>query len=155
MSVRLPSVERSLTGMMVSPSRYCVVSKPLSAVCKETATSSLVTPRGGRAADRRRLRGDPLCLLVDGGRTIGHQRCLAGQRVGDAGAQQRPLWLGNVEVAPEVEQGALAHGVAEAFGVDQPMGEVGLAVAGASGLGAPNEHGATIAWRTCVAQGIL
>ena len=27
-------------------------------------------------------------------------------------------------VAPEVEQGPLAHGAAEAFGVDQPMGEV-------------------------------
>ena len=30
--------------MMVSPSRYCVVSKPLSAVCSEIATSWLVTP---------------------------------------------------------------------------------------------------------------
>ena len=101
------------------------------------------------------LRGDPLCLLVYGGRTIGHQRRLAGQGVGDAGAQQRPLWLRNVEVAPEVEQGALAHGVAEALGVDEPMGEVGLAVAGASGLGAPNEHGATIAGRTSSAQVFL
>ena len=32
-----------------------------------------------------------------------------------------PVCLGNVEVAPEVEQRALAHGVAEAFGVDQAV----------------------------------
>ena len=104
------------------------------------------------ATARYQLRGDPLCLLVYGGRTTGHQRRLAGQGVGDAGAQQRPARLGNVEVAPEVEQGALAHGATEAFGVDQPMGEVGLAVVGAAGLGAPNEHGATIAGRTRLAQ---
>ena len=64
------------------------------------------------------LRGDALRFLLDGGRAVGRQRCLAVEYVGDAGAQQRPVSLGNVEVAPEVEQRALAHGVAEAFGVD-------------------------------------
>ena len=106
--------------------------------------------RAGTASDQ--LRGDPLCLLVHGGRTIGHQGGLTGQGVGDAVAEQRPLRLGNVEVAPEVEQGALAHGAAEAFGVDEAMREVGLTVGGAAGLGAPNEHGATIAGGTHLAQ---
>ena len=98
--------------------------------------------RSGRfGAARHQLRGDPLRLLVYGGRTIGSEGCLAGQGVCDAGAEQRPVRLGDVEVASEVEQGALADGVAEAFGADQTMGEVGLSVDGAAGLGAPNEHG--------------
>ena len=67
------------------------------------------------------LRGDALRFLLDGGRAVGHQRCLAAQHVGDAGAQQRPVSPGNVEVAPEVEQRALVHAVAEAFGVDQAV----------------------------------
>ena len=83
----------------------------------------------GRCAGRRarlraageQLRGDALRFVLDGARAIGHQRCLAAEHVGDPGAQQRPLWLSNVEVAPEVEQRALAHGVAEAFGVDQAV----------------------------------
>ena len=92
--------------------------------------------RSGRfGAARHQLRGDPLRLLVYGGRTIGSEGCLAGQGVCDAGAEQRPVRLGDVEVASEVEQGALADGVAEAFGADQTMGEVGLSVVGAAGLG--------------------
>ena len=109
--------------------------------------------RSARAADYQ-LRGDPLRFLVYGGRAIGYQRRLARQGVGDAGAQQRPVCLGNVEVAPEVEQGALAHGAAEAFGVHEAMREVGLTRIGPAGLGAPNEHGATIARPTCTAQGV-
>ena len=67
---------------------------------------------------------------------------LAGQDVVDASAQLRPLRVGDVEVAPEIEQGALPHGVSDALGVHQAMGEVGFAVLGPPGLGAPNEHDA-------------
>ena len=105
---------------------------------------------GNRSAPAagEQLRGDLLRFLLDGGRAIGHQRRLAAQRFVDAGAQQRPVRLSNLEVAAEIEQGALAHGAAEAFGVHQAMGEVRLAVLGAPGLGAPNKHDARIAART-------
>ena len=53
--------------------------------------------------------------------------------------------LGNVEVASEIEQGALADGVADALGVDEAMREVGLSVFGPPRLCAPNEHAPTIA----------
>ena len=96
-----------------------------------------------RASDQ--LRGDPLRFAFDRGRAIGHQGRLAGQDVFDAGAQQRPLCLGDVEVAPEIEQGALTDGASDALGVDEAMGEVGLSVLGPPGLGAPHEHTPTIA----------
>ena len=48
-------------------------------------------------------------------------------------------------MASEIEQGALADGVADALGVDEAMREVGLSVFGPPGLGAPNEHTPTIA----------
>ena len=86
------------------------------------------------------LPGDALGFVFDGVRAIGHQGRLAGQDVVDAGAQLRPLGLWGVEVAPEIEQGALPDGVSDALGVHQPMGEVGLPVLGPPGLGAANEH---------------
>ena len=103
--------------------------------------------RSGRHAARLgaaddQLPGDALGFVFDGVRAIGDQGRLAGQDVVDAGAQLRPLHLGDVEVAPEIEQGALPHGVSDALGVHQAMGEVGFAVLGPPGLGAPNEHDA-------------
>ena len=97
--------------------------------------------RPGGRCPRRCAAGDQLCgyplrFVFDGGRAIGHQGRLAGQDVVDAGAQQRPLCLGNVEVASEIEQGALADGVVDALGVDEAMREVGLSVFGPPGLGA-------------------
>ena len=77
-------------------------------------------PAHGCAAGDQ-LRSYPLRFVFDGGRAIAHQRCLAGQDVVDTGAQQRPLRLGDIEVAAEIEQGALAHGVSDALGVDQAM----------------------------------
>ena len=70
-------------------------------------------------------------------------------------AEQRPLRLGNVEVASEIEQGALADGVADALGVDEAMREVGLSVFGPPGLGTPNEHAPTIAGARPPKQHIL
>ena len=43
-SCRSAATERSVIGMTFSSSRYCVLEKPLSTVCSENATSSLVTP---------------------------------------------------------------------------------------------------------------
>ena len=103
--------------------------------------------RRGRAAGDQ-LRRDPLRFLLHGRRTIGHQRRLTAQRIVDAGAQQRPVRLRNIEVATEVEEGALAHAAAEAFGVHEAMREVGLSVLSPPGLGAPNEHGAHHSGRT-------
>ena len=106
--------------------------------------------RPGCRSLHRCAAGDQLCgyalrFAFDGGRAIGHQGRLAGQDVVAAGADQRPLRLGNVEVASEIEQGALADGVADALGVDEAMREVGLSVGGPPGLGAANEHTPTIA----------
>ena len=95
-----------------------------------------------RCTAREQLRGDALGLVLDGGRALGEQGRLAGQDVVDASAQRRPLGLGDVEVAPEIEQGALADGVSDALGVHQAMGEVGFSVLGPAGLCASNEHAA-------------
>ena len=99
---------------------------------------------GGRRVPRcaagDQLRRDPLRLVFDGGRAIGHQGRLAGQDVVDAGAQQRPLYPGDVKVSSEIEQRALTDGASDALGVDEAMGVVGLSVLGPPGLGAPNEH---------------
>ena len=116
--------------------------------------------RSGRCAARLRaagdqLAGDALGFVFDGARAVGDQGCLAGQEVVDAGAQLRPLGLGDVEVSPEIEQGALADGVSDALVVDEPMGEVGLSVVRAPCLGAANEHGAHDSGRACRSQPIL
>ena len=89
--------------------------------------------RSGRRAARLRaaddqLSGDALGFLFDGVRAIGDQGRLAGQEVVDASAQPRPLGLGDVEVPPEIEPGALTDGVSDALGLHQTMGEVGLSV---------------------------
>ena len=91
------------------------------------------------------MRDDPLRFAFDGRRAIGHEGCLTGQDVIDAGAQQRPVCLGDVEMAAEIELGALADSVSDALGMDEAMGEVGLSVLRASGLCAPHEHTTTIA----------
>ena len=102
----------------------------------------------GVCAAGDQLRGNPLRFPVHGRWAIGHQRHLAGQDVDDAGAQPGPVGRRDVEVPAEVEEGALAHGAAEAFGLHQAVGEVGDAVPGPPGPGAPDEHGASIAGRS-------
>lgn len=47
-----------------------------------TGWTSAAPAAGYAGPARHQLRGDPLCLLVYGGRTICRQRRLAGQRVG-------------------------------------------------------------------------
>ena len=58
-------------------------------------------------------------------------------------------------MATEVEEGALAHAAAEAFGVHEAMREVGSSVLGPPGLGAPNEHVAHHSGRTLPHASIL
>ena len=93
------------------------------------------------------LGADALGFLLDAGRTIDEHWRLAVQDVLDARAQPRPFCVGDVEVAAEVEEGALADGFSDALGVNEPMGEVGLSGLGAASLGAPDEHGVTIRGR--------
>ena len=66
---------------------------------------------------------------------------LAAEDLLDALAQRRPVALGGIEMASQIEQGALTHFVAEAFGAHEAMGEIGLAGGGGAGLGAADEHG--------------
>ena len=58
----------------------------------------------------------------------------------DARAERGPASAVDVEVAAEVEQGALADAAAVAFGAHQAVGVVAGAV-GLTGLGAADEHG--------------
>ena len=116
--------------------------------------------RSGRCAARLRAAGDQLAddalgFVFDGARAIGDQGRLAGQEVVDTGAQLRPLGLGDVEVAPEIEQCALPDGVSDALVVNEPMGEVGLSVVRTPCLCAANEHGAHDSGRACGSQPIL
>lgn len=87
------------------------------------------------AEEMTKLRGDPLGLAFDGGRAIGQQGRLTGQEVVDASAEQRPWGLEDGEVAPELEQGTLPDGVADALGANQALAAGGLAVPRSAELG--------------------
>ena len=62
----------------------------------------------------------------------------------DAGAELRPELAGDVEMAAEIEDGVLGDLFAEAFGLDEPVGEIGLAGGGGVGPGLADEHGQLI-----------
>ena len=85
--------------------------------------------------------GDVLGVRFERRRAIGRQLQLAAEDLVDAPAQRRPVALGGIEVPSQIEQGALAHFVADAFGAHEAVGEVGLAGGGGAGLGAPDKHG--------------
>ena len=88
--------------------------------------------RGGDAPGMRlQRRGD-----------IGGQGHPAGEELVDASAEHRPLALRDIEVPPQVGQGALPHLVADTFGAHEAEGEV-LAVG--AGVGASDEHDGTVA----------
>ena len=97
-----------------------------------------VDPHSGVAVVFRSVRFQHL-------RAIGGQGELTGENVVDAPAQDRPVALVDIEASSEIEQGALAHLGADAFGAHEAEGE--LLLGAAAGLGAPDEHGVTIAWR--------
>ena len=66
---------------------------------------------------------------------------LPGEKGLDAGAQARPIALGEIELAAEVEQGDLADLFAGAFGDDETEREVGFAIGFIPGRGFADEHG--------------
>ncbi len=96
----------------------------------------------GFAGDQ--LGRDALGFLLQGGRIVRDEGVLSGKQFLDPDAQPGPVRLRDVKVPSQVEQGALADLGADAFGADEAVGEVDLAVFGAAGLGAANEHGNTI-----------
>jgi hypothetical protein len=68
------------------------------------------------------------------------QGILPGQQLLNACAQLRPALLGQREMAPEIEQGDLAHLAAHAPALDQPVGRVGFPRGGIARLGSADEH---------------
>ena len=54
--------------------------------------------------------------------------------------QSRPLLLGQIEVAAQVEKGGLLDAGTDPGGLDQAVGRVGLAGGAIAGLSAPDEH---------------
>ena len=102
--------------------------------------------RGGAGAlAGEQLGGDALGVRFEFRGAIGVELELTGEHLVDAPAQHRPGALPDREVSSEIEQGALSHLGADAFGAHEAKGEVRLAGAGASGLGAPDEHADTAA----------
>ena len=98
--------------------------------------------RRGGGADAlvgEQLGGDALGVRFERRRAIGGQGELTGEEVVDAPAQHRPVASGDIEVTSEIEQGALSHLRADAFGAHEAEGEIVLVVA--AGAGAPDEHG--------------
>ena len=98
------------------------------------------------------LGGDVLGVRFERRRAIGRQLQLAAEDLLDAPAQRRPVALGGIEVPSQIEQGALAHFVADAFGAHESVCEVDLAGGGGAGLGAADEHGMQGSGRRGVAQ---
>ena len=96
-------------------------------------------PAGRRAVEQ--LRGDalgvPLDLLRTGQR---NQLGLAVEQLLDPAAQHRPVPPLDREVAPQVEQGALADLLAAALRAHKAMRIIDLAALAGSGPGAPDEH---------------
>ena len=66
------------------------------------------------------LGGDVLGVRFERRRAIGRQLQLAAEDLLDTPAQRRPVALGGIEVASQIEQGPLAHFVADAFGAHEP-----------------------------------
>ncbi len=101
--------------------------------------------RRGRVSAREQLRGDVLGVRFQPRGAIGIELELAGEDLVDPPAKNRPVVLLDLEVSPQIEQGALAHLGADAFGTNEAMGEIRLAGVGAARLGSADEHRATVA----------
>ena len=107
----------------------------------------LVGWRGGAGAlAGEQLGGDALGVRFERRGAIGVELELTGEHLVDAPAQHRPGALPDREVSSQIEQGALSHLGADAFGAHEAKGEVRFAGAGATGLGASDEHSETVAW---------
>ena len=94
---------------------------------------------GRRSLDRDEAGGVALGQGFDGAR-FGKHAGLSGEQCVDPGAQPRPVALGQVELAAEVEQGDLADLLAGAFGGDQTEGAVGFVARFMPGCSFADEH---------------
>src|SRR5271168_1127649 len=78
------------------------------------------------------------------GRTGGDQRCLSAQHILDPHRQGRPVGLRQIEMCPQIQKRVLPYGSADAGRLHQPKGKIFFSGLAVTGLGAPNEHGATL-----------
>lgn len=101
---------------------------------------------GGRDARSRGPQRNQLrrIALRQGLARLGQRRIeqgvLTAQQLIDAPGKRRPLLLGQIEVAAQVEQRGLLDGTADPRSLNEPVGPVGLAVSAIAGLGTPDEH---------------
>ena len=117
----------------------------------------LVGRRGDAGAlAGEQLGGDALGVGFEFRGAIGGELELSAEHLVDAPAQHRPSTLPDGEVSTQIEQGALSHLRADAFGAHEAKGEVGFAGACAAGLGAADEHAGRVvggrAWRNLYLQ---
>ena len=98
---------------------------------------------GADALAGEQLGGDVLGVRFERRGSIARQWYLAAEEFIDAPAQRRPVDLGDLEVSSQIEQGALLHLRAGAFGAHEAEGEI--VVADTAGAGASDEHADTIA----------
>ena len=111
-------------------------------VCR--SPSGCASPGAGGCAPRATSCATMRCALaLDVRRHVVEQVGLPRERRLDALAERGPAFAVDVEVAAEVEQGALADAAAVAFGAHQAVGVVAGAV-GLTGLGAADEHGGDV-----------
>lgn len=75
---------------------------------------------------------------------------MTGQEVLDALAQAGPIRWRDVEVSPEVEQGALLHFGPRALGAHKAEGDIVLVAA--AGTGTPDEHEGECSAAPCLRQ---
>ena len=102
---------------------------------------------GADALVGEQLGGDVLGVRFERRGTIARQWHLAAEEFVDAPAQRRPVALRDLEVSSQIEQGALSHLRARAFGAHEAEGEI--AVVDTAGAGASDEHDDTIARAGC------
>ena len=102
--------------------------------------------RGGTWPGDDEAGGVTLCQGFDGLGFREHAG-LPGEQGLDPRAQARPIALGEIELAAEVEQGDLADLFADAFGGDETEREVGFAGGFIPGRGFADEHGWRLGWR--------
>ena len=98
---------------------------------------------GAHALAGEQLGGDVLGVRFERRGMIARQWHLAAEELVDAPAQRWPVDWGDLEVSSQIEQGALSHLRAGAFGAHEAEGEI--AVADTAGAGASDEHADTIA----------
>ena len=80
---------------------------------------------------------------------------LPGEECIDPAAKARPIALGQVEVAAEIEQGDLADLLAGAFGGDETEGEIGFVGRFIPGCGFTDEHARKVGVAAGGVKGIL